>query len=358
MDTRHLVSDALPGVGLTGLHSPYSNPQSTLTREEVAYLYNLTGDEDLSPQAYASSKDMAIDAHMTGFVRRYQFEDCVMANRIIAPIKQVRSRVGTYKTRDKSALDVDVSDEGAQDGSTNEIHFRVGEGTYTCENRKLKIYVDDDEIMERGALDPMQEGTILLKHGIELRQEIRIRNLAEATTNAATIGTDWDTSDAIHTDITTNQIAFEAACGMPATHAVINSDVAGEILANQTGETRPLFGAIPMLKGVSETLGSLGWMNFPKYAWGMRIIVTNCRYNSAIPLATRVAAYIWPDAMFMFRVDNATRATTWAIQPTVLKDTIVRWRDEDRGGWYIKIVRKQDEVEVTSDAVRELADVT
>jgi len=347
-----MVEDALPGTNLS-----FSRMQNTLSPEEIRWLYSVAPDEDMTPQHFASAKDMAVDAHMTGYVRAYTFEDCVMANREIAPIKTVRSYTGTYKTRDKSALDVDVSDEGSQEGATNEIHFNVGEGTYTCEDRKLKIWVSDKEILERGALDPMQEGAVLLKHGMELRQEIRIRNLAEATTNAVTIGTDWDTSDAIHTDITTNQIAFEAACGMPATHAVINSDVAGEILANAAVGSGGL-GTVPQARNAADALSSLGWKNFPKYAWNMRIIVTNCRYNSAKPMATRVASYIWPDTMFMFRVDNSIRATTWAIQPELLSDTIVRWRDDDRGGWYLKILRSRDEVEVTSDAVRELDDVT
>lgn len=354
MDPRRL-NEFLPGTNLE-----FSRSLENLSRDEVAYLYNLTGDEDFSDDHFARAKDMSVDALMTNFVQVYKYEDQVMAHNIVAPPKSVRSRTGPYKKRGREILDISVSDTGSDKGETNEILMKVGEGTYTIEIRKLKIFVSDDEIKEVGPLNAIQEAVVLLKHGIDLRQEIRIRNLAEATTNTAAAAAVWDTGATVNTDIVAAKNAFALANGQEATHVQFNKDVANEMLAN-TAQGAGVFGTIPSPLSARAVVGELDAMKFfqGNKPWGLVPVVTNVMYSTAVgPEDAQVAAYVWPDNAYLFRVDNATRSTTWGMQPELMPVTIVRWRDEDRGGWLIKIVRKRDEIEATSTAIREITTVT
>jgi len=352
MDPRKTTIENLPGGNLAGGFGQ-------LDDSEIQYLYNLTEDEDFTELAYARAKDMAVDILMTNYVQVYKYEDAVMAADIVAPVKKVRSRTGSYKKRTKESLDVSVSDEGSQDGGTNEIMMKVGTGTYSAEIRKLKIFISDDEISEKGVLDPFQEATILLRHGIDLRQEIRIRNLADATSLEATPGTDWDTSAAVNTDIAAAKNAFILANGQPATHILFNYDVGNQLLANAS-QKAGVFGAVP---SPMDGPGILDWQDASQLArkrpWGLIPIITNVMYSTAVgPGTTVVPAYVWPDDAFLFRVDKSARSTTWGIQMELMPKTIIRWRDEDRGGWFLKIVQKRDEIEATASAIYQLLDVT
>jgi hypothetical protein len=357
MDPREMVRQQLPGSNLE-----LSGSHENLDADEVRYLYSLTEDEDLSDEAYARAKDMSLDVVMTNFVRAYKYEDQVMAGDIVAPVRPTRSKTGSYKTRGKEALSIAESDEGSQDGNTSEIAFRVGSSTYANELRKLKIFVSDDEVAEAGPINAFQEATVLLRHAIDLRQEVRIRNLAEATTVGAAAAGTWDTGTSVNTDITTGINAFVLANGQPPTHIQFNYDVANEMVSN-ISQGAGLFGSVPSPLDAAVALGQIDASTFfrNRRPWGLNPVVTNVMYDTADdPEQTSSPAYVWPDNAYIFRVDRGMRSSGWAMQTEQLALTIVRWRDEDRGsgGWFLKALRKRDELEVTSTAIYEITTVT
>ena len=48
----------------------------------------------------------------------------------------------------------------------------------------------------------------------------------------------------------------------------------------------------------------------------------------------------------------------WGVQQELQKPTVVRWRDEDRGGWYYKIIAQRDQNAVTPEAIYKITAVT
>lgn len=305
----------------------------------------------------AHSKDVAVDTTMTNLVRAYRYEDQTFIADMVAPVKPVRSKAGRYKTRGKEALEIDVSDEGDDRSRTNELGFDVGEVTYYANTKRLKGLVTDEEIQDFGLIDSRQEMTILLMHGIKLRQEIRIRNQFDgggSGTNTVTIGTDWDTSTTVPADIATNKGTFMLQGGMPATHIVLPEHVANEVTANanlrgmlQDTDWNNLFGFL----SDGRALEGRKFM-------GLTPVIPNVMYNSADRGQTRSVSYVWGDNAYLCRVDNQTRSGSFMVQIEALAPTVVRWRDNDPGGFYYKIMMKRAEKELTAESVLELADVT
>ena len=82
------------------------------------------------------------------------------------------------------------------------------------------------------------------------------------------------------------------------------------------------------------------------------------RYNSAAPEAAITPAEVWLNSTFVWRVDKSNRTTTWAVQPEMLKPTVIRWRNDDPGGWWYKVVSKRDEIELTAGSIWEITTVT
>ncbi len=345
MSTKHLLDEYLGG--------------PKLTKDELKYLYNWTGDEDLSPDHYARAKDMTLDIVMTNLVRAMRWEDTTFIADEIAPVVPVRSRTGSFKTRGNEALNIFVDDSAADKSGGNEVYYSVSATTYSIEKRKLQGLVSDDEMDERGVLDPVQEMVIILKHGIDLRQEIRIRNLADACANTAAIATDWDTSTQISLDVSVMKNSLRALNGRGGNTLVIPYHIATEVVGN-TAIKGDIFAALSLSNGPFKGYGELNPAALQQWnPWGLRILIPDAMYNSATDIAdTDALTNVWGDDVFLIRVDKATRMMGWAIQPEMLKPTVIRWRDEYRDGWMYKVVTKRDEVEATSASCWKGTDAT
>ena len=301
----------------------------------------------------ARSKDVSVDTTQTNLIRAYNYTDQIFAGPIVAVVKPVLSKIGRWKTRGKEALDVDVSDEATDKAPTNEIGLDVKESTYYTHPKRLKGLVTDDEAEDFGQLAVETEMTLLLFHGINLRQEIRIFNLADGTTNEVTIATDWDTSTTVPEDVATNKNAFELEAGMPPTHLVIGEHIANEIAAN--ANLRGLLAD----RDFSSTLRLLSnGRQLPDPFMGMRLVIPNVMFNAAKRGQARTIQRVWGDDAFMVRVDNATRSMTWAVQQEKLGPTVLRWRNNDPDGWYFKVMMKRDQNVTTPESIRQLIDVT
>lgn len=337
--------------------NPIDNmPGYHLDQWDMEYLYSLSKDEELSPEKFATSKSMAVDILMTNLVRAYKPEAQRMAADSIAPIKPVRSRTGTWKNRHKEGHDLFVDIGGSDSGQTHEIGQAVTESSYSTTIRKLKILVSDQEMMERGVLDPVQEATVLLKQAVDLDQEVNVYNLAVATTNTAAAGAVWNTGTTVHTDITAAKNAMESALGAPATHILFGSNVANEILANAALE-QGVFTSTALPKGATA-MEAIDWAKFPANPWGLKTIIPNVHYNSATDPVDTTLTRIWNADAYLFHIDKSARSMGWAVQQELQKPTIVRWRDEDRGGWYYKIIAQRDQNAVTPEAVYKITTVT
>lgn len=320
--------------------------------ERSDFLMEHAEDDDLQ---FAISKDMAIDTTMTNFARAFTFEKQMFAGDLLAFPKRVRGRNGQWKNRGLEAQDVHTSDIGADRAQSGEIGFAVGETPYFIDTRRLKTLVTDEEIEERGPIDPALEATVLLKHALKLRQEIRIFNLADATSNDTAIGTNWDTSADVHTEINAGKEAMKTRIGSHPTHILFGDHVADALLANTA--LLPDWNVANALDPGTKMFTLMSGKKFPREAWGMQVMIPDVTFNSAAKGAARTLVRIWDQDCFLFYLDPSNRSMTWAIQPQMLDITIVRWRNDDPGGFYYKAMMKRDEVEATSESIQQLVDV-
>ena len=305
-----------------------------------------------------SIHDVRVDVTLTNFVRNYRFERQLMAHDLIAPLVPVTSFAGRYKELGKELLNINVSDSGGERGETNEIGYDVTEATYEAIERRLKILVTDREIKySPSKLQPMRQAAIAVTHALKLRQEARIETLAVATSNSTTPGNDWDNAAAtIVADVNAGIAAMKGILGFKPTHWLIPDHVADEI-AGQATIVAAIQAAAAMNRPM-ELLNTLHGGALPSVMFGMKVIIPTVMYNSAEPGAAIVVARIWDQDSYLFSLGGAGTGANWAVQMQSTAFTIVKWRNPDPPGWYVKAVFERDEIEVTPEAIHKFIDVT
>jgi len=325
---------------------------------DLLYLSDVTGDPDV--QKFARSKDLAIQTDLTNMVRAYRPENFTYIGDIVAPRKPVGSKSGRYKTLGQEGWDVDLSDYLSDEGEATTLTYAAGNVAYYIDPHGMKTFVSDEAMNENIPINAAAIATMRLQQACLLRQEIRIRNLADATGNTTTPATDWDTSATIHTDVAAAQAIMQPALGARANVIALGDHIADEMLGNSS-----MKGDIAAASAVQDGRKFFGMMTSAGLAeatnpWGMRVILPNAFYNTAAPGLARTKARVWGDDGFMFYVDSETFTSSWAVQFELLKETIVRWRDEMRGtgGWWYKLIYKRIAKEITPEAVLKLIDLT
>jgi len=334
---------------LEGAQSPHET--------DLLYLSEQTGDPDLQ---FARSKDLALQVDLTNMIRAYKPENWTYIGDTVAPRTPVTSKSGRYKTLGQEGWDIDLSDFLSDEGEPTSLAFAVGNVAYYIDPHGMKTFVSDEAMDENIPINAATIAVKRLQQACLLRQEIRIRNLADATTNTITPGTDWDTSATIHTDVAAAQEIIQPALGQRANIIALGDHVMDQVVGNAN-----------MISSIAAAMAATDGRKLPGVAtgsgvaevtkrWGMRVILPNAFYNTAAPGLARVKARVWGDDGFMFYVDNETFTSTWAVQFELLKETIVRWRDEMRGtgGWWYKIIYKRVAKEITPEAIVKLIDLT
>ena len=335
--------------GGNGLQESYSPHEL-----DTMYLSEVSGEPQV--HQFARSRDLAIDITMTNFVRAYKFETLTFIGDTVAPRRAVKSKSGRYKTRGKEALDIHVSDQLSDRGMANEIVWAAGETPYFIDPHGLVGFCSDEEIEENGALQCATEVSILLKAAVALRQEIRVRNAADATSNTSTPATNWDTSATIHSDVKDAKQAMKSLSGFLPNVFAIGDHIADAVVAN-TNIKSDIVSAMSVADG-REVLSAMSGQDLARFRpWGMQVVMPDCMYNSANAGLARVLARVWGDDGYMFRIDNEMRSMTWALQFEMLKEMIVRWRSENPGGWYYTIIYKRVVKEVTPESIHKLIDL-
>ena len=306
------------------------------------------------------SVDVVVDVTLTNFVRRYAFEKQFFVGDIVAPIVPVTSFKGRYKALGKELLNIDTADTAADRAETNQIGYDVTEVTYQAIERRLKILVTDKEIRSApNALDPMKQAAITVTHALKLRQEKRIVDIASATgaTHRSTPSNDWDLDAAtIVVDVTQAKLLYKALMGFEPTHLVLPDHVADEVAAQQ--DIQAMIQAAAAMQDPTQILNTISGKALPSPLFGMTLLIPTVMYNSAEPGAALSVARVWGDDAYMFGIGSPGTGINWGVQFQSVAFTIVRWRNNDPEGWWIKAVHETDEVEVNVDGVWKFIDVT
>jgi hypothetical protein len=336
---------------------PIVNAQSPHEMDFV-YIGEMTGQPDLAK--FATAAGMAIQEDLTNLARVYKPELFTYIADEIAPRVPVMTEAGRYTALGQEGFDIDVSDALADDASAGTLVWAAEKVSFQIDPRGLQTFVSDRIANSRG---PVQAGAIatkLLMQGLMLRQEIRVRNLADATNNAISNGTDWDTSTAVHTDVAAAQAAMQAALGLRGTHIALGDHIADEMVGNPNIQS-----SIATAAAVADGRKYLGMVTSDGLAtvtnpWGLRVVLPNAMYTTTAPGLGRTKARVWGDDGFLVHVDRDTETSGWAVQLEYLAPVIVRWRDETRGvgGYWYKAYYQRKAYQLTPEAIVKLPDLT
>jgi hypothetical protein len=300
-------------------------------------------------------KDVRVDSYLTGFARDYNFnaDESFIAD-VIAPIKPVASSSYKYKIYGTEVLDNEIDDIKSAKSGANEVGFDVTEGSGTILTRALKTFVDDETISEApDPVKPMEDAVSFVTRRLKLLQEMRLVTAMAATSYGATPSNDWDNSSGTPiTDISTGKLSLKAACGQKGTHLCIGDHVAEELSV-----AAGVLGSIKY-QSFYDILNAGGEEFAKNPKWGVRPTIASALKDTADPGATASLSRVIGDDAYLVRVASSERDCPWAIQPEASGFVVTRWRDEDRGGWWVKVQHKRTIKEVTATAIYKFTDVT
>lgn len=338
------------GLPILGAQSPHEM--------DFAYIGEVTGHPEL--QSFATAAGMVIQEDLTNLARSYKPWQQTMIADEVAPRVSVMTETGRYTTWGQEGFDIAVSDQLADDANAGELVFSAAKVSFQIDPRGLQTFVSDRVAKVRGAASAAAHATTLLSHALALRQEIRVRNLADATSNTSTPGTDWDTSTAINTDVAAAQAAMETLLGLRGTHIAFRNQIADEIIGNPN--TAANIAAAATVTDGRKYLGMMEGQSLAQVTnpWGLRVLIPSCSYNSANPGLARVKAQVWGDDGFLFHIDRESETSTWAVQLEYLAPVVVSWRVMERGigGTMYKMFYQRLAKEITPEAVHKLIDLT
>lgn len=293
------------------------------------------------------------DSYLTGFARDYKFNEGAWIADKIAPVKKVKTSSYKYKYYGTEGLRTEIDDIKGSRAGTNEVSYELGEGSGTILTRALKAFVSDEEIAQAAdPVTPMEDAVVFVMSRLRLLHEMRLFTLMNATTNSTAV-TDWDNASGVPlTDIMTYKGTMFTSIGKEPTHLVIGWHVANE-LSQAAGLSDKI-----KYQSFHDAAGLTGSGVAAMKPGGLEVVISSAVYDSADAGATASLAMGIGDAAYLVRVANGSRDCTWAIQPQCMDWVVTKWRDEDKGGWYVKVHHGTTIKEVTSGAIYEIDDVT
>lgn len=324
---------------------------------DFGYIGEMTGAnyDGIPLQQFATAAGMTVKADLTNIARAYRPQDQTFIADQVAPVTPVDVESGRYSAFGKEGFDIDVSDNLADDANAGTILWSADKVSWSSDPRGLQTFLPDRIARIRGAVRAESIVTKLLTQALMRRQEVRVRNLADATSNTSTPGTDWDISTSHYSDVETAQQVMQAALGLRANTIALGDHIVGETLGALKADIAAAT-ALPDGRAVPGFMGPGGVDRL----FQMRLLQPNVFYGSAAPGLARVLARVWGDDGYMFHIDTETETATWAVQLSYLEPTIVTWRDEARGmgGTWYKMFVQRKEIEITPEAVLKLVDLT
>ena len=298
--------------------------------------------------------NVRVDSYLTGFARDYNWNDDAWISDVIAPVKKVKSSSYKYKYYGKEATRNEVDDIKAPKGATNEVSYDIAEGSGVIVPRALKTFVDDHEIREApDPVRPLEDATVFVMKRLKLLKEQRLVTLMAATSNSTTPTYDWDHASATPmSDIIAGKASFKGNLGKGPNYLVMGDDVADELsFADEILSNTKYQGFYDWLTSTADKMAA-------RKPWGLSWLISSALYDTADAGATASLGRVIGEDAYLVRVESGSRIATWAIQPMCSDWVVTRWRDEDRGGWYVKVEHQSTFKEVTSEAIYKFTDVT
>jgi hypothetical protein len=325
---------------------------------DVVYLSEVLEKQDPNFLEFATAAGIVVKEDLTNVARMYKPEQAVFIADAIAPVVAVSTEAGRYTAFGQEGFDIDTSDALADDGEAGTIDLAAEKVDFAIDPRGLQAFVSDRLTRVRPTL--VATTVKRLKLLLTLRQEIRVRNLADAATGAMISAnlTNFDSSATVNADIMAAVAAFEANLGISPNRIVLpknaadamvgNSNIANQVAASMAvNDGRKWLGVITS-KGLEAS-----------NPWGLQPLFPSSFYTTTAPGLARTKARVWANDGFLVYTDSETETSSWAVQFSYLEPTVVSWRDESRGtggAWY-KVYYQRKEVQLTPEAIYKLLSI-
>ena len=303
-------------------------------------------------------RELRISVALSNVIRNYKYEEQTLIQDIVAPPEPVGGSSGTLKTLGKEILRTGISDALGPHGKASELSYAAGEATYACAPYALKMIVTDRDQRDAPAIhNPRKHAAIMCMHGLKLRRELRVVAKADATSNATAIAPDWDDGSAtIVADILAGKKSSKALLGFKPNTIVFGDHVGDEIVGQSN--IIDYLKTVAALQKPSSWFESLDGSDLPSKFFKMMLLQPDCMHDTALEGATISLSNIWGDNAYLFHIDKTGNTRTWAITAMRMPMTVMTYKSNDPSGEWVKCEWEYDTVEVNSDAVYELTDVT
>ena len=303
-------------------------------------------------------RELRISVALTNVIRNYKYEEQTMIQDIVSPQEAVGGSTGTFKTLGKEIIRTGISDALGPHGKASELSYSASESSYTCQPYAFKMMVTDRDVRDSPTIhNPRKHATIMCMHGLKLRRELRLVTLADATSNATAIAPDWDDDAAtIVADVLAGKKSQKALLGFKPNTFVFGDHIGDEIIGQQ--DIIDYLKTVAALQKPSSWFESLDGSDLPSKFFKMRLLQPDVMHDTALEGATVSLENVWGDNAYLIHVDGSGNTRTWSLTAMRQKMVVVTWRSNDPSGEWVKVEWEYDTVEVNSDALWELTDVT
>jgi hypothetical protein len=299
--------------------------------------------------------DVRLDVYLTKYILDYLYNP---ASAFIADTLCPRKKVGgssyKYKKYAKESLRADELDLKAQKGVPSEIDWSISEESGKIKKRELMHFIADDEVRESpDNVRPFERATLMLTTQLKLSHELRMVTLLEATSNTTAAGNTWgNASGDILANLRSVKSSIFGASGRYPTCIAASAKAWEEAAGSSKIEAQIKY------QNALDVVSIDGAKLAGSKPAGLEGVISKALHDSSIKGATESVAHVLGTSAYSVLVDGAPEALTWAIQPYYEDFRVVRWRDEARGGFWVKVTHGIDLKIVCADALWELSDVT
>lgn len=299
--------------------------------------------------------DVRLDRYLTMYILDYLYNPAsAFIVDTLCPRKKVSGSSYKYKAYSKESLRTDELDLKAQRGVPSEIDWSISEESGKIKRRELMHFISDDEVREApDNVRPFERATLMLTTQLKLAHELRMVALLEATSNTTVAGDTWGhASGDILANLRSVKSSVFGAAGRYPTHIAASAKAWEEAAGSSKIEAQIKY------QNALDVISIDGAKLAGSKPAGLEGVISKALHDSSIKGATESVAHVLGVNAYAALVDPAPEALTWAIQPYYEDYRVVRWRDEARSGFWVKVTHGIDIKVVCDDALWQLTDVT
>lgn len=285
--------------------------------------------------------------------------DSLIADKVW-PLVNVKKDTDKYFIYNQDNLRLD-DDEWASKTKANEVDWDVTTGAYAVQRRALQQLVEDDEKQNADSpIDVMADTTSMLTEKLSLRREKRLADTLSTLANfdataqpTLGAGDQWSnfasaTSDP-NEDVATARSEIYGKIFRQPNLMILPYEVYEKVREHPKVTDRIKYTQMAVV-----TAGLLGSL------WDIdNVVIAGGGENTAAEGQTPSLSYVWGKKCWLGYVTPrpSLRSPSWGYHIASQKQTVERWRDDERKGDVIRVSQKESPTLVTKSAGYIIQDV-